>query len=184
MIRRGDKRGQFYLAAAAVIIVVIVAFAGVNNSINRDEPARIYDLKDELGIESGQVLDHGIYNELDTVDTNDLLEDFAINYSEYVEGEFNLYFVFGNEEELVVSSFTDLVVGEVGVQHGGGEETSKIKIKKRLHNSEVLDTKDKEKITVDIEGNLYDFDLKAGDNFYFLIYQKTQSGTFVERGGT
>ena len=48
------KEGQFYLAAAIVIIVLIVSFAGITNYIKRSEPVRIYDLKDELGIESGK----------------------------------------------------------------------------------------------------------------------------------
>tara|TARA_Y100000310_G_scaffold68821_2_gene64153 strand:- start:681 stop:1247 length:567 start_codon:yes stop_codon:yes gene_type:complete len=188
MIKRGDKRGQFYLTAAVIIIVVIITFAGINNSINRSDPVRIYDLKDELGIESGQVLDHGIYKEFNTQRTNKLLQDFTQNYSDYVESGVNLYFVFGNEKELVVADFRNLVTGEVGIQHGEEEGLSRLQIKQGIYHATVYNEeeqdkiKTEDKIRVDIEGNNYEFDLKPGDNFYFLIYQETEGGTFVEQG--
>jgi len=180
MIKRWNKQGQFYLAAAIVIIVIIVGFAGVSNYLQRGEPVRIYDLKDELGVESGQVLDHGVYNERDI---NILLEDFTEKYSNYVEKGFSLYFVFGNKDKLVIAGYKDLVTGIVSINQGGS--TSVLELTQGVYSSETLENLDlteDNKVEVDIEGNKYLFNLKEGDNFYFVIYQKTEGGTFVEQG--
>ena len=168
MVRRGDRRAQFYLTAAVIIILVIVSFAGFNNYISKTESLKIYDLKDELGIESGQVLDYGIYNEFNTEETNDLLQDFTQNYSEYVESGFNLYFVFGNKAKLVVAEFRDLVVGEIGIQHGQGGGLSKLHITRGVYNATVYNASDQDEIFVNIEGQEYKFDLEPGENFYFV----------------
>lgn len=183
MIKRWNNSGQFYLAAAIVIIIIIVGFAGVSNYLQRGEPVRIYDLKDELGIESGQVLDHGVYKEYNTDETNELLKSFTQNYSHYVEKGFSLYFVFGNAEKLVIAGYKDLITGKVSVEHGGS--TSFLQITQGVYNSTTLTNPvltENHKVNVLIEGNTYEFELKTGDNFYFVIYQKTEGGTFVEKG--
>ncbi len=41
---------------------------------------------------------------------------------------------------------------------------------------------DEDQIVVDIEGNPFTFDLNQGENFYFVLYQETEGGTFVEQG--
>jgi len=58
-----QKRGQFYLIAALIIIAVIIGFAGISNYIQKKEVIKLYDLGEELGIESQNVLDFGTYNE-------------------------------------------------------------------------------------------------------------------------
>ena len=57
-----NKRGQFYLVAAMVIIVLIVGFAAVQNYTKKSRTIKLIDLKEELGIESGKVLDFGTFN--------------------------------------------------------------------------------------------------------------------------
>ena len=181
MIQKGDKSGQFYLAAAVIIILLVVGFAGVTNYLKQDEPVRIYDLRDELGIEGSQVLDHGVYNERSTQEMNDLLRDFTQNYSVFVERGFSLYFVFGNKEELVVAGFRDLITGQISVEYGGGSST--LQITKGVYNATTfVPEPGEEEITVVIEDNTYDFELQEGENFYFVIFERTEGGTFVEQG--
>lgn len=176
---RWNKSGQFYLAAAVIIILGILGFAGVSTYLKQGEPVRIFDLRDELGIESSQVLDHGIYNEQNTTELNKLLRDFTQNYSSYVERGFSLYFVFGNEDELVIAGFRDLVAGEVSVGHG--QSTSGLTITRGVYNSTSI-AQPPQVINITVEGNYYDFELREGENFYFVIYQKTEEGVFVEQG--
>ena len=56
-----QKRGQFYLVAAIVIISLIVGFSVVSNYATNKEVVKLYDLKEELGIESANVLKYGTY---------------------------------------------------------------------------------------------------------------------------
>jgi hypothetical protein len=175
------KRGQFYLAAAMIIIVVIVGFVGVSNFLRKTEPVRIYYLKDELGIESNQVLDHGVYNEFNSTQMNNLLRDFTQNYSGYVESGFSLYFVFGNKEQLTVAGYRDLVTGEISVEHGG--EISTLQITQGIYNATTYEPEaNATDIEVIVEDKKYQFELKEGENFYFVIYQKLEGGTFIETG--
>ena len=52
-----QKRGQFYLIAALVIIAVIIGYAGISNYLEKKESIKLYNLGEELGIESENVLD-------------------------------------------------------------------------------------------------------------------------------
>ncbi len=179
-----NKSGQFYLAAAIVIIVAIVSFAGITNYLQRGEPVRIYDLKDELGIESGQVLDYGVYQEYDTTQTNNLLKDFTENYAHYVEKGFSLYFIFGNAEKLVVAGYKDLVTGKISIGQGKNFQ-SELQFTQGVYNATTIDNVNLDEdniVNVKIEETEYKFKLKPGDNFYFVIYQKTSGGTYVETG--
>lgn len=187
MNKRMSKRGQFYLAAAIVIVVIIIGFAGISNYLKRGEVVKIYDIKDELGIESGYVLDHGIYNAKDSVGMNALLKGFTQDYSIYIEEGFNLYFIFGDETEIKVASYRDLIAGEISILQGDSDPLTIPILAKQYKETSVTPITDDEttntkKVEVIIEGVLYPFKLKAGENFYFVIYQKTEGGTFVEKG--
>jgi len=182
MKRRMNKSGQFYLVAALVIIALIASFAGITNYIKKTGPVKIYDLKEELGIESGQVLDYGIYNEFDNDKTNELLKDFTENYSGYVEKGFSLYFVFGNADDLVIAGYKDLISGTVS--YDLGDQRPALSITKGVYNSTTLDVPVNRIVEVVIDDKEYTFNLnEKGQTFYFVIYQKTEGGNvYVEQG--
>lgn len=178
-----NRGGQFYLAAAVIIILVIIGFVGVSNYLQRGEPVRIYDLKDELGIEGGEVMDYGVYQEYNPEQTNELLKNFTQNYSSYVKKGFDLYFVFGNADKLVIAGYKDLITGRISL--GQGETSSFLQITKGVYNSTTIEDVELDEgkfVKVKIEDVEYKFELKKGDNFYFVIYQKTSGGTYVETG--
>jgi hypothetical protein len=180
-MKRWNKSGQFYLAAAIVIILVIVGFVGVSNYLEKSEPVRIYDLKEELGIESGQVLDHGIYNEKNYSEMNDLLQSFSEDYSNYVEEGYDLYFVFGNENQLVIAGFKDLVAGTIGYEHGQSG-FSELEIRRGVYNSTKVENPERQ-VKINVGNREYPFELKSRDNFYFVISQETEEGEiFTEVG--
>lgn len=178
------KKGQFYLAAALIIIVLILSFAGISNYIGKRENVKIYDLKEELGIESSQVLDHGVYNEFNDSQINNLLGNFTETYSNYVETGLDLYFVFGNSDQLVIAGFTDLVTGTISY-NSGESSSSSLTITKGVYNATFIDRPEKnEKIKVKVDKMDYEFDLNEfGQTFYFVISQKTKGGDiYVEKG--
>ena len=96
-MKRGNKKGQFYLLAAIIIIIVIVGFATVSNYLKKKGTVKLYDIKDELQIESGEVLEYGISEEItDINDLRILIDDFIVKYQEYAGEGKSLYFIFGN----------------------------------------------------------------------------------------
>lgn len=177
-----NKKGQFYLAAAIIIIAVIIGLAGVTNYLRKTDSVKIYDLKDELGIEGTEVLDHGIYNEYNNTEVNNLLKDFTGKYSDYIQKGFSLYFVFGNKDQLVIAAYKDLVTGTVSYQQG--ESQSILSITQGVYNATTIEKPTTDEVVVKIDETEYSFDLKeSGQNFYFVINQKTESGDiYVERG--
>ncbi len=149
-----NRRGQFYLIAALIIIAVIIGYAGISNYIQKKESIKLYDLGEELGIESENVLDYGTYNELDM---ELLLTSFITSYAEYIEEGIEITFIFGNYEEVTVIEYTELAVNP------------------NIETYEPLGGK----VIVEINGIDYEFKLKPGENFYFVISQEIEGEQHV-----
>lgn len=104
-----NNKGQFFLIAAVIIIVVVVSLVTVSNYTQKKDDIKLYDLGEELGIESQQVLDYGTYNSLNETSMKDLMENFIKSYVDYVGEGKNLYFVFGNQQKVYVIGYQELV---------------------------------------------------------------------------
>jgi len=170
-MKRWNKSGQFYLAAAIVIIVVIVGFAAVQNYTQKQSSIRLYDVKDELGIEGGKVLDYGTYNAASDAEKEQLILDFISNYTEYAGEGRNLYFVFGNHNKIYVIKYEEVATGSISVSLG--DVTSSLDIFETGESSDIYyPEKEDTTITITIGDLDYTFELKRGENFYFIISQE------------
>jgi len=176
IMKRWNKKAQFYLAAAIVIIVVIVGFAAVQNYTQKQSSIKLYDVKDELGIEGGKVLDFGTYNIESESDKEQLIQDFAKNYSEYAGEGRNIYFVFGNQNKIYVLKYEEVVSGSVSVSFG--EEKSGLQTFVRGGEIETY-TPTENKVVITIGDLDYEFELKRGENFYFIISQEVEGEQHV-----
>ena len=164
-----NKRGQIYLIAALVIVGLIIGFIMVSNFALRGKDVNIRDLGEELGIESEHVLDYGILKFGNSEgDLQDLVLEFSHEYAQYAGEGKNLYFIYGDEEEVKIIKYED-VLNEIGVVAGDTE--SKVIIKRSVRKIETEKNERIAKIKVR-GGQEYDFDLKEGDNFYFIISQE------------
>jgi len=156
-----QKKGQFYLIAALVIISVIIGYAGISNYLEKKESIKLYDLGEELGIESENVLDFGIYNELNESEMDTLLKEFVGTYASYIEEGIEIYFIFGDAEKITIMGYREL------------EEVPSIS---------VYAPTEKDKVIVTINGIEYVFKLKPGENFYFVISQEIGGEQYVVTG--
>jgi len=144
-------------------------------------------LAQELNIEKANVLDYGIYNENIGVDQmKNLLEGFLDEYSKI--GDVNqLHFIFGNAQHVVYMGYSDLdsnLSVEVGVNGG---DYSFLEIRKQQIESEEFSREENlETVTIRLnyEGqeNEFNFDLKPGENFYFILSQVINNETYVTYG--
>jgi len=168
-----NKKGQFYLIAAIIIIALIIGFAAVKNYTQKKEVIKLYNLGEELGIESENVLDYGTYNELNENDMEDLLTDFVESYADYASEDRNLYFLFGNSKKFNFIVYQDLAF-EISVDIGEGIEII------QTGKSEFIPKDGKiEKVIITIGERTYDFDLEQGENFYFIISQEIEGEQYV-----
>jgi len=169
-----QQKGQFYLIAAIVLVAIILGFVTVKN-YSRKSSTKVYDLGDELGIESYQVVEYGIINE-EMMDN--LMINFTEKYSQYLQGDIdNLFFIFGNFDEVKVVTYREVVQG--GISLGGIE----IKITKdeTFVYTPPIETNAEGIKTIKVEigkeeaETKYEFELKPGENFYYIM-QKAEEG--------
>lgn len=106
-LKRG-KQAQFFLIAAVVIIVVVVSVVTVSNYTQKKDTVKLYDLGQELGIESQNVLDYGTYSALNESQMKVLMESFIKNYVNYIEEQKNIYFIFGNSQKIYVIGYQEI----------------------------------------------------------------------------
>jgi len=174
------KRGQFYLVAALIIIAIILGFFIIQNTINKDVPMKIYELRDNLKDESVKVMDYGTYSEFDEEQMKNLLTGFITDYSEkYGEDINQLYFIFGNLENVTVIGYQDLNETVIQVDVGKGE--SPLIINKGEPSSGSY-SPEGEIVKIVLEGYEYEFKLKPGENFYFIIVMKKGGEIYIETG--
>ncbi|MDD5023280.1 MAG: hypothetical protein PHU63_03870 [Candidatus ainarchaeum sp.] len=162
-----NKKGQFYLLSAIIIIAILIGFVTISNYSNRKTTIRIYDLEEELGIESQNIMDYGTYKEYDI---DSLLNQFVESYADYMGEGKNLYFLFGDSEEITVKAYQE-ISEKVSV---GGEE--------------LIITSERGARTYNPVGNIvivsvddveYQFELTEGENFYFIISQEIEGEKYV-----
>lgn len=166
-----EKRGQFYLAAAIIIALVIFSLATISNYAKESisEPV-VFDLKSELNLETGRVVDFAIYNKNDTLP---IIENWTRLYVESQQGKDveNYIFVFGTYDDLTRMDFTEGSTGEVCNQLESESScihttTTKITVTKPKVSTATSS------ITITLGDFSYDFNIKSGQNFAFVIQKE------------
>jgi hypothetical protein len=167
-MKRGEKRGQFYLIAAIIISVILIGFMAISNYLIKPGTVSLEDTRDELSIESEKVLDYGTYNSFSEGNMKELMENFSEDYINHVQQGKDSYFIFGStgQIELVGYSQEDNVIyidageGQTPVEMNAGEIAS--------HDFNPT----QENVSVQLNGSNYEFELKQGQNFYFIISEE------------
>lgn len=176
-----NKEGQFYLVAAMIIIVILLGVVGVVNYSISDSNTRVYDIKEELKFEGDSVLEHGIYNEFDENSMQDLIKGFTEDYTQYIGTGETIYFIFGNMDKIILLTYTELTTGTVSLSIG--ETTQILKLTEGGVYQTEIDTEGKTSVKVIIDEIEYDFELKPGQNFYFVISDNDGEDINVAKGG-
>lgn len=161
-----NKRGQFYLIAAIIIIAVLFGVAALTNYARTSEKSiKIYDLGDELGIETGYVYDYGTYNTGD-IELEDLIQNWTDDYFNYTLSQEvieDFVFVYGNKEDVRAVTFFTTEVGEISI--GSSIIPIEKREKKSISDVNVADNK----VIVKVNDLRYEFELKEGENFFFIL---------------
>ena len=169
-----NKRGQFFLVAAIIIVVAIIGFATTVNSVRvTNEKEAFSDLADEIRDETKEVLNYGIYN---SEDINSLVKGFLENYTNYISQE-EVLFIYGNRDNIDGLIFREQG-GEVGIDVGTIPGVIEIQYTTG-DEANVTQSPDGKMVFVDIEGIVYEFNLKEGQNFFVLLRQEENGERYV-----
>lgn len=180
-MKRG-KKGQFYILAAIVIVTLIAGFAAVNNYAQKRSSTQLYDLGDELNIESSKVLDFGVSSNEQDLET--IIKDFTDQYDEYAGEDREIYFIFGDQSLVKLITYDDVILGNVKI---AGESPIFDTIEGKQIAVAEYTPKDCSsgnvcKVIIKIGDDAYPFELKPGENFYFVISQELGDEQVVVTG--
>ncbi len=175
-MKKEGKKGQFYLISAVVLAMLVIGIFTISNYSRTESNVKLENLKEEIQTESEYVMDYGLYNELSDAALYALLMDFTSDYLDYQGEDRDLYFIFGNQNNLTVTGYqkTDkqvfvsagssaTITEEAGKFNGGINPSTNI-------------------ILLSIDEMNYEFELTDGENFYFVLSQKLNKGEYIITG--
>jgi|TARA_B100001971_G_C18223406_1_gene558733 hypothetical protein len=169
-----DKGGQFYLLVTIIIIGLIFSFATIMN-YSQEKTVKNFDyLKYELNIESETVIDNALFNNKNIKET---LINFTKIYSNYSEAD-NLYFIFGNMQNITVAGYQKLNDGKIFVNVGSGNQ--EFSLSKEVYNS-ISFSNPQENILVTVNDVVHNFSLSPEENFYFILSKEINGEVHVVR---
>lgn len=168
-----NKRGQFFLIATIIIVGLIIGITTSVNSITmKDDNEAFESLADEVNLETKSVLDYGSYN---SADTDSLMQGFLENYTNYIAKE-EILFIYGNETDITGLVFEENA-GNVGINTGAIPGFVTIQY---TTGQEAEVTRNGNTINVEINGLTYVFNLRDGQNFFFVMRETRNDEKFVE----
>ncbi|MEK6909159.1 MAG: hypothetical protein AABX23_03850 [Nanoarchaeota archaeon] len=168
-----NKRGQVFLMAALIIVGIVISLVRISNqSTTRDKPEAFFDLGDEINFETKRVLDYGVVT---SSNVSRLASQLLNSYSENI-GNQDVAFVYGNAQTGIYAYYYESVQ-VVGVTLLDG-----ILVPITIQSGEEIEaeyTGASNSVRIRIEGVDYVFNLKPGQNFYFVLSKDEDGEKFV-----
>jgi len=173
-----SKKSQFYIIAALIIILVIIGLISIGVEIKRGkEYKKIYDLGEELKIETGSVYDYGVYK---GKNTSKLIGKWAKKYYEYSKGKVveDWIFIYGNNKSMTVLTFTMTSSGNITIIFPGGKGKGvNVEIEREVERKKSFEPGSEKKINLIFKNLTYEFELEEGENFFFVIREEGGAST-------
>jgi len=161
-----DKKGQFFLIAAIVISLIVITLGTVYiTKVSPKAPeTRIYDLSEEIKMESNQVIDNGVFysSSLSPQETENRINQLIANYSQ-TNPDTDLVIVYGNKNRYCIVNYTTEESGKISM---GGSSSTQQTGRQRAACSAPSSSGN---VSVVIGNATYVFDLKEGQNFYVAL---------------
>jgi len=179
-----NKKGQFYLVAAIIIVMVISGIVSVRTyAVMKSEPRQIRDISSELREEGMRIVDYGIFQGEGIDIRNDRITEFIDDkYGPYFlkkTENSNIFFVYGNKDEINYARYDYAFTGDVFSSIGGVSSTWETS-RPYLH-IQTTTISPGEVLEVTLDGRDYEFKIRDNEMFYFLITQEREGEVYVER---
>ena len=170
-----------YLIAIIIIIGLISGLIGINNYSKKQENPNLNKIKNEIEIETENLINYGTYERKNYTYMQNLMKEFLLEYSNYTD--FNkLYFIFGNYTNFTFFAYHRNNNGNVKIKINNTQDTNFITAKHLFIKTYSGNKSDKvEIISDDTKG---DFELNEGILFYFIVSQKINRENYVINGGS
>ncbi len=174
-----NRGGQFFIIMAMVIIVLIAGFVSVTNSVDKKSDVRFYRVGEELKFEGDKVLVYGIKQNLDSSGMKSLFTNFTQNYSVYSPAD-NFYYLFGDSTTITFAGLMKRDSGTVNVDFDGVGSGTNISLSQGIYKTQdIINPTSSGNLTID--GVIYPFNVRTGQNFYFVVSQKIEGNVYTTR---
>ena len=151
------KRYVFLLIFVGLVIILI--YLGGTFAVKK------YNLSNKFGI-SGNVIDYGVYD-----NEKELMDKFVEIYAENLKDGEKTYLITGNKEEIKISSYEDISLGEINII--SLEKMQKVGVGENKYSLTRITPKNN-KVEITINGKTYEFDTKEKENIYLMIKEKIE----------
>lgn len=171
-----QKRGQFYLLTAVILATLLIGVATVSNYVRQTPHTNtaINNAKNSLQIESSDTTDYGTNQGFNDAQMQSLLTNFTNNYIRYdLQG--SGYFIFGTPSGLRVISHQD---NNDNVSFNAGSGFVNLNLTQGTTSTADF-TPTGTTVSIKINQFQYLFELSAGENYYFVLAQKNNDGTYI-----
>jgi len=164
-----SRKGQFFLISALIIITILLSFVTYRSRIKvYPVNEKIYNLGEELNLETAQVMDYGIYAE--EAQLGMILNSWITNFSAYHQSTGKEVFVFlytDDEGKTKGIRFSREDAGSVSLSLGGAP----IDLKRGQIQQLSLEDFPSERgeITMSVNKTNITFDYNPKEKFYFVI---------------
>ncbi len=171
-----ERKGQVFLMAAIILAGILLSLTRISNQgLTKKEPEAFYDLADEIDFEVRKVLDYGVIS--GGTNTGDYTTQLLNNYSEYIASE-DVVFIYGNTTNVSAVYYQSLTnLNAVSL----GDISFPVTITLASQTPVQVQPLDNfnSVATVGIRENNYTFNLKPGQNFYFVLIKGEEGEQFV-----
>ena len=154
------KRKKVIGLFVGLVIVLILLIYYLNIFSVRKDNINL----DKMINAKGEVVYYGTYENKE--DVNEILKNFEDKHYTNLAYDKQTYIVYGNEFAIEVASYEDVASGNIKLIVGDNTQTFKLK---ENHYSLIKITPENNKVIVVVNGKDYEFDLKQGQNVYFII---------------
>ena len=167
-----QKRGQLYIVAAIIIASLLIGLGAIYNyASSQKEDLSVIDLSKEIDFETSRVIDRGIFRgENATAQVENITEYYA-----NINPKNELTIIYGNSTDIIAYHYKLDDAGNVCIQTGA---CSGLSFFKKIRTSPSL-IKNLNTIQVILGDSTYEFNLKAGQNFYLVLIKSDQQGKIV-----
>lgn len=178
-----NKRGQFFLVAALITVAILIGLATVYTSVSSPpRETQVFDLAEQIGYEGNRVIDYGVVS---GEELKDLLEvgidnekAFTKIYRDYLS-DGTLFFFYGDKTEMHYIVYRGITAGTVGFDFGSGSPTIiTIPGNDEISGEQPVD-EENNKVTATLGDRSYDFTLRPGQNFFFVIQKDKNQERFT-----
>lgn len=148
-----EKRGQFYIGISLVVVSLIIAVILISNYVQKKAELNIEKIAEDIDIEGEKTLDYASANT--SIDKEEFIKNFTYNFGRYTKEDVDIYTFFGNKTNIKVHKYSKGVLETINPL---------ISI---------------DKASIEIDEIKYEFELREGDNLYFIIVKESDGEKYV-----